>query len=35
MSNNKWLWLLGGVALGYFVAPKLRAWLPASVPQVR
>jgi hypothetical protein len=33
--SNKWLWLAGGVALGYFIAPKLRNWLPSGIPQAR
>jgi hypothetical protein len=31
--SNKWLWFAGGVAVGFLVAPKLRAWVPAAVPQ--
>lgn len=31
--SNKWLWLAGGLVLGYLVAPKIRAWVPA-LPQV-
>lgn len=29
---NKWWWFAGGVLAGYFVAPKLVAWVPFKLP---
>jgi hypothetical protein len=30
--RKHWWWGLGGVAVGLLVAPKVRAWLPFSLP---
>lgn len=32
MGKTKWVWGLGGLAVGLLVAPKVRAWLPFSLP---
>lgn len=30
--NRKWWWAAGGLVVGVLVGPKLRAWLPVSLP---
>lgn len=32
--SNKWLWALGGLAVGVLLAPKIRALVP-SLPTAR
>lgn len=31
--NSKWVWGIGGLVLGVFLAPKIRALVP--IPQLR
>lgn len=30
--RKHWWWAIGGLAVGVLVGPKVRAWLPVSLP---